>query len=284
MTWMSSARRRPREPDHLDRGTALLEATGVVAELGGRPVLAGVDLTVRAGEVVALVGPNGAGKSTLLHVLAGDLAPRAGTVALNEQPVTRWTTRELSMRRAVLPQQLNLGFPFTVREVVAMGRAPWAGTDAEQFDDQAVDTALGEADVTDLVDRPVPALSGGERARVSLARVLAQSTQLLLLDEPTAALDIRHQELVLATARDRAGRGCAVVVVLHDLRLASRADRVVLLEHGNAAADGSPAAVLTAELVSRVYEHRVDVIPDPRTGLPLVIPRGTCERSADARC
>jgi iron complex transport system ATP-binding protein len=270
---MALGHRRSREPERVAPGAILLEATGVEADLGGRQVVGRVDLGVRAGEVVALVGPNGAGKSTLLHVLAGDLVARAGTIRLAGQPVGEWTTRELAMRRAVLPQQTNIGFPFTVRDVVSMGRAPWAGTIAEDLDDEAVEAALREADVVDLASRPVPALSGGERARVSLARVLAQSAQLLLLDEPTAALDIRHQELVLATARRRARHGDAVVVVLHDLRLATRADRVVVLERGAGAADGPPDAVLTAELVSRVYQHEVDVVTDPRTGQPLVVPR-----------
>lgn len=154
-----------------------------------------------------------------------------------------------------------------------MGRAPWAGTAAEQEDDAAVAAALAATESAAFVDRPFTALSGGERARIALARVLAQRAALLLLDEPTAALDLRHQELVLRVARDRAEAGDAVVVVLHDLSLAAAyADRVVLLAGGRAVADGPVAEVLNAPLLTEVYAHPVDVFPHPVSGVPLVLP------------
>ncbi|MFE3093646.1 heme ABC transporter ATP-binding protein [Streptomyces sp. NPDC059248] len=254
-------------------GSVLAEASGVRIRLGGREVLAGADLAARSGEVLALVGPNGAGKSTLFAALAADLAPAAGTVKIAGRPAAAWTARDLALRRAVLPQSSALSFPFPVEEVVRMGRAPWAGTVRADEDDTAVAEALRVTETEGFADRPFSELSGGERARVALARVLAQRTALLLLDEPTAALDLRHQELVLRICRDRAANGDAVVVVLHDLGLAAAyADRIAVLDDGRVAADGPPSEVLDAALLTRVYRQPVEVFPHPRTGVPVVLP------------
>lgn len=251
-----------------------LEARQVTVIRGGRPVVDRVDLVVHHGELVILVGPNGAGKSTLLGALAGDITPDLGTAVLDGRAVGDWGVRDLAMRRAVLLQRVEISFPFRVHEVVRMGRAPWTGTTREEDDDQAIHAAMTATDVVPLAEREYPSLSGGERARAALARVLAQEAGVLLLDEPTAALDLHHQELVMGLARQRATSGDAVVVVAHDLAMAAAwADRIVVLEHGRVAADGTPGAVLTAELLSRVYHHEVEVLPHPRTGLPLVIPR-----------
>ncbi|MFD4480286.1 heme ABC transporter ATP-binding protein [Streptomyces sp. NPDC058471] len=254
-------------------GDVLAEASGLVVRLGGREVLAGVSLTARAGEVLALVGPNGAGKSTLLAALAADLPAAEGDVRVCGRPTSEWPARELALRRAVLPQSAALSFPFPVEDVVRMGRAPWAGTALEDEDDRVVREALAATEVTEFAARPFSALSGGERARVALARVLAQRTPLLLLDEPTAALDLRHQELVLRICRERAAAGDAVVVVLHDLGIAAAyADRVAVLRAGVVAAEGAPGEVFTGELLSEVYRQRVEVFPHPRTGVPMVAP------------
>jgi len=254
--------------------TATLEARQVVVDLGGTRVLDGVDLTVRAGELVALLGPNGAGKSTLLGALAGDLRPGSGAVRLDGRDLSTWAPRDLARRRAVLPQHTAVSFPFTVQEVVAMGRAPWAGTSAEDEDGERVERAMEACDVGHLRGRTVPTLSGGERARVALARVLAQATDALLLDEPTAALDLHHQELVMAQARRHADAGGAVLVVLHDLTLAAAwADRTCLLDRGAVAVDGPPREVMTEDVLSGVYGCPVEVVPHPRTGHPLVVPR-----------
>ncbi|WP_411059180.1 heme ABC transporter ATP-binding protein [Streptomyces sp. E11-3] len=265
---------RERElPEPVAPGTAVAEADALRVRLGAREVLAGVSLTARAGEVLALVGPNGAGKSTLLAAIAADLPAADGVVRICGRPAAAWTPPELALRRAVLPQSAALSFPFAVEEVVRMGRAPWAGTPREDEDDPVVAEAMARAEVTEFAARPFSALSGGERARVALARVLAQRAPLLLLDEPTAALDLRHQELVLRICRERAAAGDAVVVVLHDLGLAAAyADRVAVLHEGRVAADGAPADVLEAELLSRVYRQPLEVLPHPRTGALLVIP------------
>ncbi|GIE86418.1 heme ABC transporter ATP-binding protein [Actinoplanes regularis] len=250
-----------------------MRASGVRVQLGGRYVVDGVDLHADAGELIALVGPNGAGKSTLLAALAGDVRAE-GLVEIAGLPIGRHRPAELARLRAVLPQKAVLSFPFTAGEVVRMGRAPWAGRPERAEDEAAVAEAMRQTETTGFARRPFPALSGGEQARVALARVLAQRTPLLLLDEPTAALDLRHQELVLSTARERTRAGAAVVVVLHDLGLAAAyADRVYLLAAGKVRGAGPPAEIFTEELLSEVYQHEVEVLPHPAGGAPLVIPR-----------
>ncbi len=262
-----------RLPDHPVPGTPLIEARAVTVRLGGKLIISEVDLIARSGEVVALVGPNGAGKSTLLGALSGDADLASGEVLVDGRPMGSWSHVELALRRSVLPQQVTVTFPFTVSEVVRMGRSPWARTPVESSDDEVVAAVARQTDVTDLMSRQYPSLSGGERARVALARVLAQSTSVLLLDEPTAALDVHHQELVLEVARARANEGAAVVVVLHDLGLAvAHADRVAVMDGGRVVADGPPAEVMSPELLSRVYNHEIEVIAHPGTGAPLVLP------------
>lgn len=268
----------PTPPAPAAAGDVLAEAEDVTVRLGGREVLRAVRVVARAGEVLALVGPNGAGKSTLLGALAADLPVAGGVVRVHGRPVGEWSAAELALRRAVLPQSAALSFPFTVEEVVRMGRAPWARRpetdDADDCDDTVVAEAMAVTEVTGFAARPFSALSGGERARVALARVLAQRAPLLMLDEPTAALDLRHQELVLRVCRERARAGDAVVVVLHDLGLAAAyADRVAVLRDGRIAADGRPAEVFEEELLSEVYRQPVEVFPHPRTGGVLITPK-----------
>ncbi len=249
-----------------------LQAEDVVVELGGRRVVDGVTLGVEPGEVLALVGPNGAGKSTLLSLLSGERQPSSGSVLLGGRPISEYESLELARTRAVLTQDNSVSFPFLVGQVVEMGRSPWARTSNREQDTAVIADALKRTDVSHLLGRRFTQLSGGERARVSLARVLAQDTSIVLLDEPTAALDLRHQEDVLRIARDLASYGRTVIVVLHDLSLAGAyADRVALLERGRLRAVGTPAEVLTEELVSEVYQVAVEVIL--RDGRPLVIPR-----------
>jgi len=250
---------------------SLLSARGIGVSYDGHPILAGVDIDVRAGEIVALVGPNGAGKSTPLGVLSGDVDPSAGTVRLDDRDLGAYPARELARLRAVQLQKQGLAFGFRVEEVVRMGRSPWHRTPHEDDDDRVVAESMERADVTDLAQRLYPTLSGGEQARASFARLLAQATPVLMLDEPTAALDIRHQESLLAVAREAARGGAAVVVVLHDLSLAAAyADRICVLSHGSVRADGPPAEVLTSELLTEVYAHPVDVVE--HRGTLLVVP------------
>jgi len=251
----------------------LAQARGITLRRGDNLVLQDVDIEVRAGRLHALVGPNGAGKSSLLGVLSGELRPDSGEVLLDGRPLDGSSAMELARLRSVLLQQITMSFPFTVRQVVEMGRTPWRRTPEEEADDAVVAESLAATDVAHLADRRFTSLSGGERARAALARVLAQRAPLLMLDEPTAALDIRHQELVLQRAREHTAAGGGVVLVVHDLGLAvAYADQVTVLDDGRVAADGPPAQVLTADLLSTVYEHPVEVFPHPVTGRPVILP------------
>lgn len=253
--------------------TAAYRVAGVDCRRGERTVLSGVSLDVSYGEVLALVGPNGAGKSTLLGALSGDLPLAVGAIELAGREVARWSVSDLSRQRAVLLQANQVSFPFSVREVVEMGRNPWKRHPEAEDDEAAIADAVGLADIGHLLDRAFTALSGGERARVSLARVLAQRTPIVLLDEPTAALDLRHQEDVMAIARALAGQGRAVVVVLHDLSLAAAwADRIAMLHEGRLVALGAPADVLTSDQVGAVYGVDVHILTDTPDDHLIVVP------------
>jgi iron complex transport system ATP-binding protein len=253
----------------------MLEARAVSYRVGSARLLDGVSLAVERGEVLVLVGPNGAGKSTLLKVLSGDLRPSEGGVFLDGVPLRSFSARALALRRAVLPQQTILQFAFSARDVVLMGRSPhlgFAGVEREE-DHDVVDRCMAETDTTALAWRAYPTLSGGEQQRVSLARVLAQETPVLLLDEPTTSLDVRHQEMVMETARTLARHGAAALAVLHDLNLAAAsADRVAVLRQGRLAALGTPWQAFTAPLLSEVFDHPMSVMRHPVRDCPLIVP------------
>jgi iron complex transport system ATP-binding protein len=264
---MSAARRVA------DTGSAIVAARGVRVRRDDREILTEIDLDVLPGEVLALVGPNGAGKSTLLSVLSGDLTPADGTVELDGRPITSFRPLELARRRAVLSQANVVSFPFRVIEIVQMGRSPWIRTAELADDQQAVLEAIRATDIEHLLGRRFTTLSGGEQARVSLARVLAQRTPVVFLDEPTAALDLRHQEDVMRLARELAGQGRAVVVVVHDLSLAGAyADRIALLDGGRLDAVGTPTEVMTADRVGRVYGLDVQIHRLGASDRPIVLP------------
>ncbi len=232
----------------------------------GAEVLRGVDLTLAAGELVGLIGPNGAGKSTLLDVASGLARPTAGRATLEGRPLARYGRRALARRMAVVPQRPDLPAAFTARSVVAMGRTPHQGFFASErpHDVEVVEAAMRRTDALRFAGTPVGALSGGERQRVVLARALAQEPAWLLLDEPTAHLDLRYQADLLGHAATLAHTdGLGVLAVLHDLNQAARFDRLVLLDRGRVAGDGPPEAVLEASLLSRVYRTSVRVLPGP---------------------
>lgn len=242
-------------------------------QAGRHRIIDNVSLDVAYGEVLALVGPNGAGKSTLLGLLAGDLQPTAGEVLLDDKTLDDWDTKDLARVRAVLLQANQVAFSFTAQDVIEMGRAPWIGHPEAADDDVAITEAISLTDVAHLTGRTYPTLSGGEKARVSLARVIAQRTRIVMLDEPTAALDLRHQEDVLTIARNLAAQGNAVIVVLHDLSLsAAYADQIAIMHNGELAAHGHPSEVLTAQRVAEIYGTNVRIIQDPDTGRPIVLP------------
>ncbi len=253
--------------------TVAFEVRGLTCQLGGRDIVRDVDLDVRHGEVLALVGPNGAGKSTLLGALTGDVAIHDGSVTLLGRPLAQWSASDLARTRAVLLQANQVSFPFSVRQVVEMGRNPWVGHATAEDDDRTIEHAIDVTDIRHLLERPFTALSGGEKARASLARVLAQNTDVVLLDEPTAALDLRHQEEVMVVAQSLAAAGRAVVVVLHDLSLAAaRADRIAMVDRGRIVSVGAPEEVLNPDRIEAVYGIGVHVLTDTPDGHLVVVP------------
>ncbi len=297
-----------------------LEAQNVSFDVRGRSLLRDVSLSIHPGEVLAVMGPNGAGKSTLLKVLAGELAPSCGQVVQNGRNIGDIAAMELAQERAVMPQAASMVFPFCVREVVMLGRAPFRKISPRWLDLKLVDQAMAQADIAHLADQPYPALSGGEKQRVHLARALVQlwavpdieepreqsferawmpyryrnkqvkhnkaasiaqalpafsegPCRFLLLDEPTAGLDIAHQHALLQTARQEARQGKAgVLMILHDFNQITRyADQVVLLRQGAVFASGSVDDVMQPALLSDLFESPVRAVPDPTGASPILV-------------
>jgi iron complex transport system ATP-binding protein len=251
-----------------------LELEAVSAGYAGSPVVRDVDLDVRPGEVVGLVGPNGSGKTTLIRVASRALRPSAGRVRIHGGDLFAMSSRAAARLVAVVPQDVVPAFSFTALEIVLMGRAPhvsrWGGGGAEDW--AGARSAMVATQVLHLADRPVDELSGGERRRVMLAQALAQDTPVLLLDEPTTHLDVRHVLDLLGVVRTLAARdGRAVLAILHDLNLAASAcDRLVVLHRGRVAAEGPPGAVVTPALLREVYGVEAEVDVDHLTGRPSV--------------
>lgn len=229
-----------------------LSACGLAVRLGDHPALHGVDCTLEKGRITAICGPNGAGKSTLLSCLAGLLVPDSGSVSLADRDLATLPARERARAIGYLPQDGQVAWDLDVRTLVGLGRMPHADVTAAGQD--AVEAALAALDLMRFADRPVSRLSGGERARVLLARVLAGEPDWILADEPLAALDLAHQLALLARLREAADAGAGVVLVLHDLGLAmNHADRVVVLKEGTLAADGAPGDALSVERIGQVW-------------------------------
>lgn len=226
--------------------------------------LAGVGLTLRPGELTAIVGPNGAGKSSLIASLAGLAAPSSGHVRLDGAPLPAMTPRVRARRIGYLPQSPEVAWDVTVETLVALGRLPWQGAalhraHATRAEDRAaVAAALAAMELEHLCQRPVSSLSGGERARALAARVLAGAPDWLLADEPLANLDLAHAAALLARLKAQAASGRGVVLVLHDLAAAmNHADRVVVLHQGRGAADGAPEQALTPALIAKVWQVEI---------------------------
>ncbi len=250
----------------------MLEARGI-----GFRLLKEISLELRPGEVVAVLGQNGAGKSTLLKVLSGEWKPTAGSVWMNGKVLSSWSSRERARAMAVLPQNSQLAASFTGLEVVRIGRTAWSPSPNES---KIALAALRRMEASHLSDRVYTTPSGGEQQRVQMARVLAQiweeparSDRYLLLDEPTANLDLSQQHRTLKTARAMAGEGIGILAVMHDLNLAAQhADRLMLLRDGEVSAFGAPAEVITEDIIAATFSCRVDVFPHPYRKLPLVFP------------
>jgi iron complex transport system ATP-binding protein len=243
----------------------VLTANNIHFAYNSAPVLGDIALTARPGTVVGLIGPNGSGKSTLLRILYGGLAPRAGLVTLNEQPVNQIGGRELARQMAVVTQENATELPVTVAETVLLGRSPHRGALAAytNTDHQLAASALHRVGARALADRSFADLSGGEKQRVLIARTLAQQADYLLLDEPTNHLDIRYQHQILDLVRTLK---VATVVVLHDLNLAARyCDELILLDHGTIARSGPVDHVLDPDILQPIYGIGVRRVTDHTT-------------------
>lgn len=233
---------------------ALISLDNVTVTIEGKTLLDAVSLTAHPGEVMGLIGPNGAGKSTLLSVLSGDRHADSGTVSVGGLDPAHASPAEMAKMRAVMLQDVGVAFSFLVWDVVEMGRRPWRKESTPEQDHDIIEAALEATSVLHLAEREITTLSGGERARVALSRVLAQQTPIVLLDEPTAAMDISHQEQTLGTARALAAGGATVIVVLHDLNAAAAyCDSIVCLDEGRVIAAGSVDEVYSSETLSNVY-------------------------------
>ncbi|SDF88705.1 ABC transporter ATP-binding protein [Klenkia brasiliensis] len=253
-----------------------LAAEQVRLAYGENVVVDGLDLELTDGSFTAIVGPNGCGKSTLLRALGRLLRPTSGQVVLDGKPIARTPTREVARVLGMLPQTPIAPEGLTVADLVARGRHPhqsWL-RQWSRDDEDVVAEALRWTDMDGFADRPVDALSGGQRQRAWISMALAQGTDLLLLDEPTTYLDLSHQIDVLELiARLHAERGRTVAVVLHDLNLAARyAHRLVAMKHGVVVASGTPAEVLTEQLLADVFDLEARVVTDPVSGTPMVVP------------
>ncbi|MFD7463222.1 ABC transporter ATP-binding protein [Streptomyces tendae] len=258
-------------------GASRLAARGVTVGYGARSVIDGLDVAIPPGVITTIIGPNGCGKSTLLRTLSRLLRPSGGTVVLDGEDIAALKTREVAKKLGLLPQAPVAPEGLTVSDLVARGRHPhqswlrqWSSDDAD-----VVRRALAMTGVSDLADRPVDSLSGGQRQRVWISMTLAQGTDLLLLDEPTTYLDLAHAVDVLDLVDDLHESGRTVVMVLHDLNLATRySDNLVVMREGAILAQGHPRDVITADLLHEAFGLRAKVIDDPVGDRPLIVPIG----------
>jgi iron complex transport system ATP-binding protein len=256
----------------------VLEAQSLTINYGSRVAVENVSLSLNSNEVTAVIGPNGAGKSTLLQTLNGHVQPKVGSVLLDGAPLEKFNRRTIGRRIAVVAQEAELRFPITVLEFVLGGRYAWATNAAwgweTENDLRVAEAVLVETELTELSGRLMNQLSGGERQRAVLARALATEATNLLLDEPTANLDLSHQSTLLAVVRRRCtGLGVAALVVTHDINLAAQfADKVLLMKDGKTIQMGQPHDVLMPNLLEQVFGVKVLVDAHPLTGVPRVTP------------
>ncbi len=255
----------------------MLEAKNITVTYDSRRAVVDICLSIMPGQVLSIIGPNGAGKSTLLRALNGALRPTGGEVRLDDQPIESYARRAVARRIAVVAQEADLQFPVTVFEFVLGGRYAWAsiaGYWETDCDIEIARKAIRETELEDLEGRLMNELSGGERQRAVVARALATEAKILLLDEPTANLDLAHQAAMLRLIKTRCDKSrCAAVFVTHDVNLAGEfSDTVMLLKDGRVVAAGPPHEVLTAELLRQVFDLQVLVDTHPISGTPRITP------------
>lgn len=245
--------------------------------VGKKTLLSNINFSVEPGETVVIMGPNGAGKSTLLKVMANEICFYNGSVLLNGKALGKWHPTDRAKQIGVLPQSSLLSFPFSVIEIVLLGRLPH--NSGHKRDHEIAEAAIEKLDISHLANKPYPSLSGGEKQRVHLARVLAQiwettpiGNRYLLLDEPTSALDAEHQHLTLKLANALAEQGIGVVAILHDLNLAAQyADRIVMMQNGGIAEQGKVAESMTCEKIKKVFSVDVSIMPHPVQDRPVIV-------------
>lgn len=275
-----------RAPEEQDRARpAELATRALRSGYAGRVVVDGVDIDIPSGRISVIVGANACGKSTLLKTMARVLAPMSGQVLLDGEEIRSLPTRRLARRLGLLPQQPIAPEGIAVADLVGRGRSPHQGLfrATSAADRRILEASLLATRTEALADRSIDELSGGQRQRVWIAMALAQRTDVLLLDEPTTFLDLAHQVEVLDLLTDlNRERGTTVVMVLHDINLSARyADHIIAMRRGRVVASGAPSEIISSELVREVFDLEADVIPDPVSGTPLIIPKGRHHVGAD---
>lgn len=256
---------------------SLLSIEDLALKIDNKHLLKGLNMHLNAGEVVAVIGPNGAGKTSLIRAISGDIAKWHGQIKLNDQALASYAPNERARQLAVLPQHNTLAFPFLAQDVVRLGRLPHRS--GHTIDEQVVSEALAAMDISYLAQRSYPSLSGGEKQRVQLARVMAQiwrsedaQARVLLLDEPTAALDVAHSQQLMQRVRQFANSGVAVMMVVHDFNLAAAyADRIVAMANGEIAAQGVPERVLSSQNMHDIFAVNATIMAHPTTAKPVVL-------------
>ncbi len=258
-------------------GQTLLEVRNLVFSYHQRTVIDSISLSLEKGRFFGLIGPNGSGKSTLIKLLSGYLLPSHGSVKLEGRPLADYTRRHIATKIGVVPQNFSFPFPYTVEEFIRMGRYPYEGLlgKSHRDDDEVVTWAMDQTDVGDLAHRSVMELSGGEKQRVVLAGALAQKSDILLLDEPTSSLDLRHQVHIYNVLRRLNNEhGLTIIAVTHDLNLGSQfCDTILLLDKGRIAAQGEPKTLITPTTVERYFGISVLSGRHPDTDRPFVVPQ-----------
>lgn len=255
---------------------SIVKVENLLFAYNGEDILKGISLTLERGELLGIIGPNGSGKSTLIRLISGLISPRQGNVSLKERAISSYSRRDIARIIASVSQEIDRDFPFTVREIVAMGRAPYMGRFSveSEIDKKIIDEAITLTDISDYVSRFPYQLSGGERQRMLIARALAQEPEILLMDEPTSHLDLNHQiEINRLVMKLKEEKRMGVIYVTHDLNIAAECcDRVIMLKRGEIIAEGKPFDVINAGNINTVYGCDTIVDKNPETGRPRVTP------------